>query len=223
MKNEELIKSYKEKGYTTTQVAKILGISRRSLYNLLEGKMPYESKSKYTKLIMRLKPLYNNAFIEEKPIKEEFIKKNKSYQGTRLYDFLYLLSKYDWTNDEDIILDCFIDDSDDEIKLSVEQLKENYGNYQLLDYDLWHEVVDDSTYSLQGMIQIFNQEPQLEQEDKIIPTFTTRNITIAEGVKLRMIVGYLNGAFGNNFNPKQYADWLVDLIKRKQILKEETK
>ena len=119
---------------------------------------------------------------------EEFVKKNNNYQGTRLYDFLYLLSKYDWTNDEDIMLDCYIDDSNDEIKLSVEQLKEKYGDYQLLDYDLWHEVIDDSSYSLQRMIQIYK-----------VSTPPTANEIVKEFKNLKGYenkrVEYLNGNF----------------------------
>ena len=62
---EELIKNYKEKGYTATQVAKILNISRRSLYNMFNGKMSQDKRDNYTKIILSLIPLYNTNFINQ--------------------------------------------------------------------------------------------------------------------------------------------------------------
>ena len=64
---EEIQRIYKEKGYTTTQVANILNISRRSLYNLFDGKMSQEKSHNYIKLIVHLKPLYNTNFINQEP------------------------------------------------------------------------------------------------------------------------------------------------------------
>ena len=62
---QEIMALYKDKGYNTKQVASILGISRRGLYDLLDNKVPQDKRERYIKLIKRLKPLYNTAFMEE--------------------------------------------------------------------------------------------------------------------------------------------------------------
>jgi len=67
-KEQALKNEYKEKGYTTTQVAKVLNISRRNLYNFLEGNITNkDTYNRITKLIKQLRPLYNVAFMSMQP------------------------------------------------------------------------------------------------------------------------------------------------------------
>ena len=63
MERKELIMNeYKMKGYNTAQVARILGISRRGMYNFLDGKMPYYKAKRYEELIYNLKPLHDTEY-----------------------------------------------------------------------------------------------------------------------------------------------------------------
>jgi len=64
-RKEVIMNDYKMKGYNTSQVARVLGISRRSMYNLLEGNMPHFKTKLYEELIYKLKPLYNTDYIEK--------------------------------------------------------------------------------------------------------------------------------------------------------------
>jgi hypothetical protein len=72
MERKELIMNdYRSKGYTTSQVARVLGISRRTMYNFLDNKTPAYKNVRYESLIRKLKPLHDMEYLTLEPLNSE--------------------------------------------------------------------------------------------------------------------------------------------------------
>ena len=72
---------------------------------------------------------------------------------TRLIDFLNIMKVYEWTNESDIIFEVGFGDGKETKEITAEELRKDYADYNVLDYDLYHEVTDDN-YILKGWIEI---------------------------------------------------------------------
>lgn len=114
------------------------------------------------------KHVYNfilKAQAQERELRElkEKVAKIKNY--TSLIDFLNILKVYEWTNESDIIFEVGFGDGKETKKITAEELRKDYADYNVLDYDLYHEVTDDN-YILRGWIEIESFEDLCKGSDE---------------------------------------------------------
>ena len=93
------------------------------------------------------------AQAQERELEELKGKVSNIKNYTRLIDFLNIMKVYEWTNESDIIFEVGFGDGKETKEITAEELRKDYADYNVLDYDLYHEVTDDN-YILKGWIEI---------------------------------------------------------------------
>ena len=102
------------------------------------------------------------ALTELEDLKEK-VAKLKYY--TRLIDFLNVMRMYEWTDEDKIILDVGFVNQEGNAELTIKELREKYADYNVFDYDMYHEITDDN-YLLAGYIEIGDLDKLVGEKDE---------------------------------------------------------
>jgi len=108
------------------------------------------------------KELLKQSLTELEALKVK-VAKLKNY--TRLIDFLNVMRMYEWTDEDKIILDVGFVNQEENAELTIKELREKYADYNVFDYDMYHEITDDN-YLLAGYIEIGDLDKLVGAKDE---------------------------------------------------------